>query len=504
MTCILSGHGTCTGASGVTALVIFPFYSRLRYSCEEAYRFLPPHFPSQTLSFPSSLPPSAFASPRSHAPASDLGVLLPPRWSILCLMCKSKSAVDASNPRPRSRSRSSSANNSATATSSGAFPTGSSSDPRLPRAPAFNSFPSSGSKVSSSSHSSLSSLREALPEALVLYTFSEIRSTTGDFRSNCLPGTSSGWRCTLRGKDAVVFQRRYRGPDPAAIQARLATLARSHHSSLVPLLGASIVGDHVYLVHEFAPGATLDDCLRNPRNPSFTPLSTWISRMQIASDIAYGLEYIHFHSSVTAGIHNRLKSSSVIITDPGFCARICHFGATDLAGEIPAASEEDENGESNPSTSAIRRTGSRRMRIEGSRDYMAPELFAGGSISRQSDVFAFGVVLLEIISGAKPVERREFERVSLIDTAREAIGAEDGERRGRVRKWVDRRLRDSFPVETAEALIQVAIRCLEADPAARPDMTWVAGMVSKLFLDSKAWADAVKHPTDISVSIAPR
>lgn len=148
------------------------------------------------------------------------------------------------------------------------------------------------------------------------------------------------------------------------------------------------------------------------------------------------------------------------------------------------------------------------MRIEGSRDYMAPELLSGGSVSRRSDVFAFGVVLLELISGRKPRERRldgeDFESVLLIDTAREAIGVEEEGRQGRVRQWVDRRLRDSFPVLAVEALIQVALQCVEADAAVRPDMTWAAGVVSKLYLDSLAWTKALKPPTDISVSMAPR
>ncbi|RWV82831.1 hypothetical protein GW17_00055635 [Ensete ventricosum] len=425
-------------------------------------------------------------------------------------MCKNKSATLATEPR----SRSSSAAISAVVTASSGFPTGSSSEPRLPRTAAavpFNSFPSSGSKASSSSASSLTSLRESLPEPPVLYTFSELCSATGNFHSNRLPRAKSGWRCSLRGKDAVVFQRRFHGPDPAALPARLAALARSHHSSLVRLLGASLAGDHVYVVHEFSPGASLIDCLRNQNNPNFTPLSTWISRMQVASDLAHGLEYIHLHSS----IHNRLKSSSVLVTEPDFRARICHFGAADLADEIPPATDEEDGKADSitPPPTGIRRTGSRRMRIEGSRGYMAPELLAGGSISRRSDVFAFGIVLLELISGDEPLkfsmgrgDGSEFQRVSLIDTAREVIGAagEEGERRGRVRQWVDRRLRDSYPVETAEALIQVALQCVEAEAAARPDMTWVAGRVSKLFLDSEAWAETVKPTTEFSVSMAPR
>ncbi|RWW39462.1 hypothetical protein BHE74_00055225 [Ensete ventricosum] len=444
--------------------------------------------------------PNPFYSFLSHR-GSDLLKRLRFRRSQVAssLMCKSKAATLASDPTPRSRTPSSSA-----------IATGSSSEPRLPRATAavsFNSFPSS-----SSSDCSLASLHKSLPEAPVFYTFPELYSATGNFHPDRLPGAKAGWRCCLRGKDVVVFQHRFRGPDQTNLPARLAALAKSHHSSLVRLLGACLAGDHVYLVHEYTPGASLLDCLRNPRNPKFTPLSTWISRMQIASDIAHGLEYIHLHSSV----HNRLKSSSVVVTEPGFQARICHFGAADLAGETSAAAaEEDGDADSIRSLVGGRNIGSRRMRIEGSRGYMAPELLSGGKISRRSDVFAYGVILLELISGEEPLKYgygsgggsdhvRVSQRVSLIDTARKVIGGrKEGDRQGDVRRWVDPRLRDSYPVEAAEALLRLALQCVE-EAAARPDMTWVAGRVSKLYLDSEAWAEAVKPATEMSVSIAPR
>lgn len=211
-----------------------------------------------------------------------------------------------------------------------------------------------------------------------------------------------------------------------------------------------------------------------------------MSRIQIAADLSDGLEYIHNQSGT---IHNRLKSSAVIITDPLLRAKICHFGSADLSGEL----------EENKSAIGLKR-------IEGTRGYMAPELISGGRISQQSDVFAFGVVILELISGEEPVKfkfhksKKEFERTSLIDTANKAV--EEGVEG--VRKWVDWRLRDSFPVEAAEKLISLALRCVDTDPAARPDMSWVVGKVSKLYLDSKVWADQVRPLTDFSVSIAPR
>ncbi|RWW25900.1 hypothetical protein GW17_00009735 [Ensete ventricosum] len=444
-------------------------------------------------------------------------------------MCKSRSATKASQPNSRHRSKPSSA--STAPSSSGDAAASSSSGTRTDASSRARNQPptsiSSGSSLSSkpytsSSSSALSraSLRSSLPEAPALYSFAELCTATNNFLAKRLPGaSSSAWRCTLRGRDAVIIQRPLRrrlgsGHPDAALRARLAALGRSHHSSLARLLGASLADDHVYLVYEFVPGASLADCLRNPRNPRFTPLASWASRVQVAADVAHGLEYIHQHSSAAAGVHNRVKSSAVIITEPDFRAKICHFGAADLAGEVPDPDPAAEDAEITPvlSPSSTRKGSSERQRkIEGTTGYMAPEVLAHGAVSRRSDVFAFGVMLLEMISGEEPLkyrydkERKAFDVFSLVETAREAIReASEEERWGRVRRWVDRRLRDSFPVKAAEKLIRVALRCVETEAAARPDMTWVAGKISKAYLESKVWAETVRVPTDFSVSMAPR
>ncbi|KAK1308713.1 LysM domain receptor-like kinase 3 [Acorus calamus] len=416
-------------------------------------------------------------------------------------MCKSKKDVLAAHPTPRPSSRtpqsvSSSFTRTTTATSS-----------------------------SSISSISLSSLRDSLPERPILYRPSEIASATSNFHpSRRLPSASSGWRCTLRGRDAAVFLRPFRRgpPDSARLLDRLASVSRGHHVSLVRLLGAaaSADGGDLYVVYEYVPGASLASCLRNPRNPDFTVLSTWTSRMQVAADLAHGLEYIHNHAAVSspAGtprpiVHNRIKSSAVIVTEPSFNAKICHFGTTILSGEVPddvdaaaaAATATD------PSTSKAKRSNNREMKIEGSRGYMAPEVSDSGVISKKSDIFALGVVLLELLSGEEPLKYKvdnakdEMRRVSLIETARRAMeSTAEMERRKNVRRWIDRRLKDSFPVEVAERLARVALDCVHADPEERPDATRVAGVVSKLYLESMAWEESIGVPTDFTVSLGPR
>ncbi|PUZ61317.1 hypothetical protein GQ55_4G266900 [Panicum hallii var. hallii] len=399
-------------------------------------------------------------------------------------MCKPRPGSDAAAPRPaaapssrRSASSSSSAkrrlaaagDSSATAFTSsysGAGPSGAGTASGQRRGATSSSSTSSAS----SGRASLAAARASLPDPPVLYPFQELAAATNSFLAK-RAGGDAYWRCSLRGRDAALFQLPRR-PGAAVDAAALARVGRYHHTSLARLLGACPAGAHLYLAYELPPGAaTLAACLRSPRNPSFTALRTWVSRVQVAADVAQGLEYVHHHAGA---VHGRVSPSAVVVSDPGLRARLTHFGAAEFA----APADTREAGES---------------------PYAAP---GSSEPSREADVYAFGVLLLELLSGEEPARYRfdrgtkEFQRVSVLETAAAAAAG------GSVRNWVDRRLGDSFPVAAAERLVEVALRCASAEN--RPDMTWVAGKVSKVYLESRAWEQKVQVPTEFSVSVAPR
>ncbi|KAE8710886.1 high affinity nitrate transporter 2.4-like [Hibiscus syriacus] len=451
-------------------------------------------------------------------------------------MCKTKKAADASEPQPiPSRTRPSQSSLSQPTRSPRTHSSGrshsqipSTSNPTSDAHASSSSYTkatSSGTGTSISSRTSLSSLRESLPENPHIYHISEIRAATNNFLakrySSSSASTAACWRCNLRGRDTVVFQRKFRRKiQTSQLKERLSTICRSHHVSIIKLIGASISGDHIYLVYEFIEGSNLAVCLRNPRNPNFTVLSTWISRMQIATDLAHGLDYVHNKTGLNLSIvHSHIKSSSIIITEPSFNAKLCHFGTAQLCGET----DEDETPEidiskseteikqvteegSDASFRKLKRSDSGERKFEGVRGYMSPEFRSSGVATQKSDVFAFGVVILELFSGEEPLKYRydkktgNFQRTSVMDTAAEAVA--DG--REGLRRWVDRRLNDSFPVEVGEKLIRLALDCVHVDADKRPDMGRVAGKISKLYLESKIWSDNVNVPTGISVSLAPR
>ncbi|XP_052191641.1 lysM domain receptor-like kinase 3 [Diospyros lotus] len=438
------------------------------------------------------------------------------------LMCRSKMAVDAAEPSPNARSSRPAARRSTkppvvSESSTGKVPSSSYSTG------SGYILDSSTTTNSVSSWTSLPSLRRALPENPHIYDFAEIRSATNSFLAKRYSSSSTpSWRCILRDKDVVVFQRKSRRSiELSQLRERLSVICRSHHVSIIKLLGVSISGDNIFFVYDFVNGASVSDLLRNPKNPNFTVLSTWMSRMQIATDFAHGLDYIHNNTGLNIGlVHKHIKSSALIITEPSFNARICHFGAAELCGETAIENKENRGLEKSQfgeieepvpeSPAETSRSDAGVAKFEGVRGYMSPEFRATGIATQKSDVYAFGVVILELLSGGEPIKYKfertsgQYQKISVVETARHAVegGAEEVE--GRVRRWVDRRLGDSFPVELAEKVIKVALECVHVDPEERPSMGRVAGKISKLFLQSRTWSDQVRVPTEISVSWTPR
>ncbi|KAL6586371.1 hypothetical protein OROMI_001359 [Orobanche minor] len=375
----------------------------------------------------------------------------------------------------------------------------------IPSTASTSSFYRDSYKSSISGRTSFSSLRDTIfHEQPHAYDFQEIISATKNFmlKPHSKSSSSTAWRCTVHDQLSMIFQRRFRRQmDTTQLVDRLSVICKSHHSSLVKLKGASISGTYIYLVYEYVSGANLSDCLRNAKNPNFTVLSNWMSRVRLASDIAHGLDYVH--NSTGLGfefVHNHIKSSSIIVVEPSLNAKICHYGTSELCGEITI------DGDDNTDCKALKRSISKINKFEGTIGYMAPEFQRSGKVTQKCDVYAFGVVILELLSGMEALtykideEGGSYTRISVVDTARVAV--EGGG--GGVRKWVDKRLRDSYPVQVVEKLARLALDCVADDPKSRPDMSKVAIRISQMFLESQYWAENMGTITDITVSLGPR
>ncbi|KAH6804031.1 Protein kinase superfamily protein [Perilla frutescens var. frutescens] len=372
----------------------------------------------------------------------------------------------------------------------------------IPSTTSTSSFYKDSRRSSASGRTSLSSLRESvLPDQPNIYDFQEICAATHNFllKPHSSSSSSTAWLCSIRDQQSVVVQRRFRRQiDTAQLIDRLTVICKSHHSSLVKLKGASISGSYIYLVYDYVVGASLANCLRNAKNPNYTVLSSWASRIRIASDIAHGLDYVH--NSTGLGfefVHNHIKSSSIIVVEPNLNAKICHFGTSELCGEIMRENVESRE---------LKRSDSKINKFEGTRGYMAPEFQRSGIATQMCDVYAFGVVILELLSGMEALtytvdeESGSYVRISVVDAARGAVEGSGGG----LRQWVDKRLKDSYPVEVVEKLTRLALECVADDPDGRPDMGKVVVRVSQMFLESQEWTEKMGVITDFSVSLAPR
>lgn len=373
---------------------------------------------------------------------------------------------------------------------------------------------SKGSHQSSSSASSLAGIKDMLSDGAIIFQFKDLSKATANFSSSKKVGTSV-FRGTVYKTDvAIVVDKK--GGSPTDFVAEMKSLCSVHHSNLVKLLGGCLSGDHVYLVYEFISGGNLSQCLRSRFNPGFSALSSWMSRLQVALDVAKGLEYLHHHTH-TPTVHKYIKSSNILL-DSELHARIAYFGVARIRGETGAGvrvktiPEETSSGEivelkegetsSRRLAHALRR--SRSIKITGTHGYMAPEYLNGGLITTKLDVFAFGVILLEILSGKEPVSfQANLSTNSMTKTILpEVIAAIFAERdpRSRVRAWMDSNLRDRFPLDCAYRTAQLARSCVDPDPELRPDMSQVSMILLQIYISSQVWEHKMMASKDLLTS----
>ncbi|GKB45967.1 G-type lectin S-receptor-like serine/threonine-protein kinase CES101 [Tanacetum coccineum] len=215
--------------------------------------------------------------------------------------------------------------------------------------------------------------------AVHYFTFQSISSATNNFSSTNKLG-EGGFGEVYKGKLAdgqvVAVKRlsRSSGQGVTEFKNEIELIAKLQHTNLVRLVGCCVEKKEKILVYEYMPNNSLDFFLFDPRKKG---LLDWNSRFVIIDGIAQGLLYLHRFSRLRI-IHRDLKASNILLDDY-LKPKISDFGLAKLFG----------NNESEANTS----------KVVGTRGYMSPEYMMDGTVSTKIDVFGFGVLLLEIISG---------------------------------------------------------------------------------------------------------
>ncbi|KAK3143508.1 hypothetical protein QOZ80_4AG0301150 [Eleusine coracana subsp. coracana] len=241
----------------------------------------------------------------------------------------------------------------------------------------------------------------------------------------------------------------------------LGTVGHARHPNVSALLGCC-VDRGLHLVFAFSTRGSVS---ANLHGDAATPAMTWKQRHGVAVGTARGLRYLH-KGCARRIIHRDIKASNILLTDD-YQPQISDFG---LARWLP--SEWTHH--------AI-------APIEGTFGCLAPEYFTHGIVDEKTDVFAFGVFLLELISGRKPVDG---SHKSLIAWAKPYLTD------GVVQGLVDPRLGDGYDAAQLKRLMFVASLCVRAAAAWRPTMTQVLELLESGEISQDQWQMPEKEEAD--------
>ncbi|KAK1433192.1 hypothetical protein QVD17_10100 [Tagetes erecta] len=221
----------------------------------------------------------------------------------------------------------------------------------------------------------------------------------------------------------------------------LTLLSAIRHENLVPLLGYCYENEQQILVYPFMSNGSLQDRLYG--EASKRRALDWPTRLSIALGSARGLSYLHTFSGRSV-IHRDVKSSNILL-DNSMCAKVADFGFSKYA---------PQEGDSNAS-----------LEVRGTAGYLDPEYYSTQHLSAKSDVFSYGVVLLEIITGREPLNiHRPRNEWSLIEWAKPYI------RNSRIEEIVDPSIKGGYHTEAMWRVVEVALACTEPFSAYRPSM----------------------------------
>nr|GMC50467.1 probable serine/threonine-protein kinase At1g01540 [Ipomoea batatas] len=284
------------------------------------------------------------------------------------------------------------------------------------------------------------------------YTLRELEISTNGFADENVIG-EGGYGIVYHGvledntKVAVKNLLNNRGQAEREFKVEVEAIGRVRHKNLVRLLGYCAEGAHRMLVYEYVDNGNLEQWLHGDVGPE-SPL-TWEIRMNIVLGMAKGLTYLHDGLEPKV-VHRDIKTSNILL-DRQWNPKVSDFGLAKLLGS---------------DRSYIT------TRVMGTFGYVAPEYASTGMLNERSDVYSFGILLMEIITGRNPVDySRPPGEVNLVDWLKTMVSNRNAE------GVVDPKLPEKPSSRALKRILLVALRCVDPNAQKRPKMGHVLHML---------------------------
>ncbi|KAI5597513.1 hypothetical protein POPTR_002G077900v4 [Populus trichocarpa] len=298
----------------------------------------------------------------------------------------------------------------------------------------------------------LEGLHEKYSATCRLFQYQELLSATSNFLAENLIGKGGSSQvykgCLSDGKELAVKILKPSEDVLKEFVLEIEIITTLHHKNIISLLGFCFEDKNLLLVYDFLPRGSLEDNLYGNKKDPLT--FGWNERYKVALGVAEALDYLHSCSAQPV-IHRDVKSSNILLSDD-FEPQLSDFG---LAKWAPTSS------------SHIICTD-----VAGTFGYLAPEYFMYGKVNKKIDVYAFGVVLLELLSGKKPISNDLPKgQESLVMWAKPILNG------GKVSQLLDSSLGDSYDLDQMERMVLAANLCVKRAPRARPQMSLVVKLL---------------------------
>ncbi|KAJ4714862.1 Protein kinase family protein [Melia azedarach] len=284
------------------------------------------------------------------------------------------------------------------------------------------------------------------------YTLRELELSTNGFSDENVIG-EGGYGIVYYGvledntKVAVKNLLNNRGQAEREFKVEVEAIGRVRHKNLVRLLGYCAEGAHRMLVYEYVNNGNLEQWLHGDVGPC-SPL-TWEVRINIILGMAKGLSYLH-EGLEPKVVHRDIKSSNILL-DKQWNPKVSDFGLAKLLGS-----------ESSYITT----------RVMGTFGYVAPEYASTGMLNERSDIYSFGILIMEVLSGRNPVDYgRPPEEVNLIDWLKKMVSNRNPE------GVLDPKLPEKPSSRSLKRVLLVALRCVDPNAQKRPKMGHVVHML---------------------------